>query len=210
MKIFLADDHPLLRIGLRITLEQEDDMQVVGEASDGYTAVTRIQMYSPDLSLIDYDLPGISGDKVVRLLRNAGLLTKLLILSCYHDENYIREAMEAGADGYILKCIEVNELIRIMRNLYSGQTTMSPYMVNLSLPPKEDKVNVNQDLNLLTMREREILKYIAEGKINKEISTSLNISLETVKTHARNIYSKLNVKGRVEAVKIALDQNYMN
>ena len=209
MKVFLADDHPLLRIGLRISLEQEKDMQVVGEASDGYSAVTRIQTYSPDVSLIDYDLPGMSGNKVIRLLRNSGLAAHLLILSCYHDENYIREAMEAGADGYLLKCVEVQELVRIMRALHEGRIIMSPYMVNLSLPPKEEKFRSNLEVNPLTAREKEILKFITEGKINKEISASLNISLETVKTHVRSIYSKLNVKGRVEAVKIALDQNYV-
>lgn len=208
LRVFLADDHPLLRIGLRLSLGQEEDIDLVGEASDGYSAVKRIQAKSPDVSLIDVDMPGMSGIKVIRMLRNAGFKTKLIVLSCYNDEDFIRDAMEAGADGYILKCVEVNELVRIIKSLSNGDKTLSPYLVNLSLAPEEDKEPADGEPRpSLTMREREILEYITEGKSNKEISHSLNISVETVKSHAKSIYSKLNVKSRVEAVKMAMNKS---
>jgi len=210
MRVFLADDHPLLRIGLRISLEQEEDIDVIGEASDGYTAVTRIGANLPDISLIDLDMPGMSGIKAIRVLRNSGFKTKLVVLSCYNDENYVRDAMEAGADGYILKCIEVSELVRIMRSFYTGQPTVSPYLVNLTLPNENNRDDPDTgDAFLLTVREKQILKGIAEGKSNKEISASLNISVETVKTHIKKIYDKLNVRGRVDAVRAAMNMNIL-
>lgn len=197
MRIFLADDHPLLRTGLRLSLNQHDDIEVSGEASDGFLTVEKIQADPPDLALIDIDMPGISGIGVIKILRENFHRMKLLVLSSYNDDKYIRDAMRAGADGYVLKSVSTDELVRIIRSFCQGTSLISPYLVNLTLIAEEDS---NHPVIVeLTEREKEILKCIAEGKSNKEISQTLFVSVETVKSHIKNLYKKLHVKNRVEA-----------
>jgi DNA-binding NarL/FixJ family response regulator len=199
VRIFLADDHPLLRTGLRLSLSQYTDIEISGEASDGFSTVDKIQADPPDLSLIDVDMPGISGIGVIRILRESMPEMKILVLSSYSGEKYIRDAMGAGADGYVLKSVSTSELVRIIRCFCQGQSILSPYLVNLTLDLKEKEELESSTEAELTEREREILKCIADGKSNKEISDSLFVSVETVKSHAKNLYRKLNVKNRVEA-----------
>ncbi len=213
MKVFLADDHPLFRIGLRIALDQEADIQLIGEASDGFSAVERIRADPPDVSLIDVDMPGMSGIRVIRILRQAYPEMKILVLSTYDDEKYVQGAMQAGADGYVLKCVEVAELVRIIKSFCGGHQVVSPYLVNLALEPGgtagafEEAVSVESPV--LTHREKEILQSIIQGQSNKEISDSLCVSVETVKSHIKSIYHKLQVKNRVEAVTVAMKKNVL-
>ncbi len=210
MRVFLADDHPLLRIGLRLSLSQENDIEIIGEASDGFSAVEKIQADPPDVSLIDVDMPGISGIGAIRILRKAIPKMKILVLSTYNDEEYIRDAMRAGADGYVLKSVGINELVRIIKCLSEGQPTVSPYLVNLTLGLEaEQNDSENMKTPLLTLREKEILQFITQGKGNKEISDTLCISLETVKSHTKNIYKKLKVKNRVEAAMMAIKKKHI-
>ena len=199
MRIFLADDHPLLRTGLRLSLSQHNDIEISGEASDGFTAVDKIQADPPDLSLIDVDMPGISGIGAIRILRESIPIMKILVLSSYNDEKFIRDAMRAGADGYVLKSVCTRELVRIIRCFCQGQSIISPYLVNLTLDLKEKDESASTTGVELTEREKEILKWITDGKSNKEISDSLFVSVETIKSHVKNLYKKLNVKNRVEA-----------
>jgi DNA-binding NarL/FixJ family response regulator len=205
MNIFLADDHPLFRIGLRIALDQVDEMRVIGEASDGFSAVEKIQSNPPDLSLIDVDMPGISGIRAIRILRKAVPEMKILVLSTYDDEKYIHAAMLAGADGYLLKCVEVTDLVKIIRSVCEGRQIVSPFLVNLSV---EDGTGDGSEeptgCIVLTQREKDILKRIIDGMSNKEISQSLFISIETVKSHIKSIYHKLHVRNRVEAAQVAM------
>lgn len=213
MRVFLADDHPLFRIGLRIALDQETDIQLIGEASDGFSAVEKIRVDPPDVSLIDVDMPGISGIRVIRMLRKAHPQMKIIVLSTYDDKNYIHGAMQAGADGYVLKCVEVAELVRIIKSFFEGHQVVSPYLVNLSLDFKATISTTGEvkkvEYPVLTHREKEILRSIIEGQSNKEISHTLYVSVETVKSHIKNIYHKLQVKNRVEAVTVAIKQNVL-
>ncbi len=213
MRVFLADDHPLFRIGLRIALDHVPDIQLIGEASDGYGAVEKIRADPPDVSLIDVDMPGISGIRVIRLLRKAFPEMKILVLSTYDDENYINSAMQAGADGYVLKCIEVDELVRIIKSFCDGSPVVSPYLVNLSLdfkaPVKSAATAEDLGYPLLTHREKEILQSIIRGQSNKEISHTFCVSVETVKSHVKSIYHKLQVKNRVEAVTVTIEKNLL-
>lgn len=210
MNIFLADDHPLFRIGLRLALDQEEGLKVVGEASDGFSAVDRIRKNPPDLSLIDVDMPGMSGIRAIRILRKVMPEMKILVLSTYDDERYINEAMSAGADGYVLKCVEVADLVEIIRSVYAGRHPASPFMVNLAV--KEGDAEAAEDSNevALTQREKEILEAIIEGRNNKEISICLCISIETVKSHIKSIYQKLQVRNRVEATLAAMKKNLLS
>jgi DNA-binding NarL/FixJ family response regulator len=213
MRVFFADDHPLFRIGLRIALEQVADIHLIGEASDGYGTVEKIWADPPDVSLIDVDMPGISGIRVIRMLRKAFPQMKILVLSTYDDENYINGAMQAGADGYVLKCVEVDELVRIIKSFCDGTPVVSPYLVNLSLefkaPLKSAVTTEEMSYPLLTHREKEILQSIIMGQSNKEISKTLCISVETVKSHVKSIYHKLQVKNRVEAVTFATEKKIL-
>jgi DNA-binding NarL/FixJ family response regulator len=205
MNIFLADDHPLFRIGLRIALDQEEEMKVIGEASDGFSAVEKIQSNPPDLSLIDVDMPGISGIRAIRILRKAMPEMKILVLSTYDDEKYIHEAMLAGADGYLLKCVEVADLVKVIRSVCEGRQIVSPFLVNLAIEGGTgDGSEEPTGSIVLTQREKEILKAIIDGLSNKEISDSLFISIETVKSHVKSIYQKLHVRNRVEAAQVAM------
>jgi len=209
MRVFLADDHPLFRIGLKIALDQEEDIEIVGEANDGFGAVEKIQADPPDLSLIDMDMPGISGIRVIRLLRKAIPEMRMLVLSTYDDEKYIQGAMQAGADGYVLKCVEVAELVRIIRAFCNGERIISPYLVNLTLDADTRARPAEPEEFLLTQREKEILECIIDGQSNKEISNTFFISVETVKSHVKSLYQKLQVKNRVEAAMIAMKKDLL-
>lgn len=204
IRVFLADDHPLLRIGLRLSLEQKKDIKLIGEAENGYNAVEKIQADPPDVCLMDVDMPGLSGIGAIRILRRSVPQMKIIVLSTYNDENYIRESMEAGADGYVLKCVGIDELVKIIKSFWAGRPQLSPYLLNLTQGyVLADKEWSTEQGCCLTQREKEVLQFIAEGKGNKEIAKLLFISTETVKSHVKNIYRKLNAKNRVEAIRAA-------
>jgi DNA-binding NarL/FixJ family response regulator len=216
MNIFLADDHPLFRIGLRIALDQEDGLKVIGEASDGFSAVEKIQSNPPDLSLIDVDMPGISGIRAIRILRKAIPEMKILVLSTYDDEKYINEAMLAGADGYLLKCVDVAQLVKIIWSVFEGKQIVSPFLVNLAVGGDTCEAAVGDAAEqpvepiTLTQREKDILKAVIDGRSNKEISDALFISIETVKSHVKSIYQKLQVRNRVDATLIAMKRKLLS
>ena len=206
IRVFLADDHPLLRAGLRLSFQDEADIQIIGEAENGFNAVEQIKSDPPDVALIDVDMPGISGISVIRLLRRSLTAMKIIVLSTYNDPRYIQEAMQAGADGYVLKSVDVSELKRIIRSFFSGEQVESAYLINLAI----SVAPLSQMPELaLTIRERIILQHLAKGKSNKEIAAKLCVSLETVKSHVKNIYKKLNVNNRVEAAQAANKMNLM-
>jgi DNA-binding NarL/FixJ family response regulator len=200
IRVFLADDHPLLRTGLRLSLNHKEDIEFIGEAEDGYSAIEKIQAYQPDVSLIDVDMPRLSGIGVIRILRKSFPQMKFIVLSTYNDENYIQKAMEAGADGYVLKCVGINELVKIIKSIWFEKPVISPFLVSLTF----GYTNIGQEEQkridaYLTQREKEVLQLIAEGKGNKEIADLLYISTETVKSHVKNIFKKFGVKNRVQA-----------
>ena len=197
IRVFLADDHPLFRAGLRLSFQDDNDLEIVGEAENSFTAVELITSLKPDISLIDVDMPGLSGLAAIRMLRKPFPNLKALVLSSYNDSEYIQEAMRTGACGYILKSISIAELKHIIRCVHTGTPVVSAYLVNLSI---EDHPQVEKAaLPSLTRREEDVLKHLALGQGNKEIADALYISVETVKSHIRNIYKKLDLKNRIEA-----------
>lgn len=200
IRVFLVDDHPLLRTGIKFSLYQNDLVELIGEAEDGYSAVEKIQANPPDVVLLDVDMPGLSGIGIIRILRQSHPQMKILMLSTYNDDNYIQSAMNAGADGYILKCVNIGELVRIICSTWNDQPLLSPYLVNLTMGYEGDCNSSHQPKgSRLTTREEEVLQLISQGKGNKEISSLLHVSTETVKTHVKNIFRKLKIKNRVEA-----------
>lgn len=208
-KVFIADDHPLFRCGLRLSLNQKENIEVIGEADDGFKAVEKILSGHPDIALIDVDMPGLSGIGAVRMLRKAMPELKILVLSAHDDDRYVRDSMSAGADGYVLKSIDVDALIRIIELFCKGEPVLSPYLLNLtvdcSIAEKTDSLDPP-----LTSREKEVLKYLVEGQANKKIADNLFISLETVKSHIKHIFRKLDVTNRVEAVRVTTEQELLD
>ena len=208
-KVFIADDHPLFRCGLRLSLNQKESIEVVGEAENGFHAVEKILKDHPDIALIDVDMPGLSGIGAIRMLRKAIPELKILVLSAHDDDHYVRDSMSAGADGYALKSIDVDALIQIIELFCKEERVLSPYLLNLTVDPVPAGETDPLD-SPVTTREKEVLKYLVEGKMNKEIADNLFISCETVKSHIKHIFRKLNVTNRVEAVRVTTEQKLLD
>lgn len=200
LKIFIVDDHPLLRMGLKLAFNSEEGIEVVGEAENGFDAIEKIQLIVPDVALFDIDMPGLSGTAAIRVLRKKYPAMKMLVLSTYNDKNYIKESMSAGADGYIQKTIVFDNLVKLIFAFHEGQEAFSPYLLNLGTDLEPRTAECEENLSCLTKREIQILKCLADGKNNRDISSKLFLSVETVKTHMKSIFRKLEVKNRLEAV----------
>ncbi len=202
IRVFLADDHPLFRAGLRLSFQGSDELEIVGEAENSFTAVEQIHKLKPDVVLIDVDMPGLSGLAAIRMVKKTIPEQKFLVLSSYNDTEYIQEAMRTGARGYVLKSIHVDELKQVICAVHTDQPVVSAYLINLSI--EEEPVYEAAHLPELTRREEDVLRFLAQGKGNKEIAADLFISVETVKSHVRNIYKKLDLKNRIEASQAAV------
>ena len=194
--ILLADDHAVMRTGLRLVLERQPDFQVVAEASDGREAVALTQQHHPEVVVMDVTMPNLNGIEAARQISAAMPQTSIVMLSMHSDEAYVLRALKAGARGYLLKESAESDLIAAIRAVSAGKAFFSPAVSRMLV---EDYVRQLQDreiedsYELLTTREREILQLIAEGKSNKEIANILNLSLYTVETHRGNMMEKLNL-----------------
>ena len=203
--IVIAEDQRLFRQSLRLLLEHERDLVVVGEAMDGRQAFDLAMAHKPGIVLMDVDMPRLDGITATRLIRSCVPDSKVLMLSVHDDDARIVAAVQAGASGYILKDADHQEFLRIIRATFEGEPVRSRFMPDgfakkaVALVNKQDELN-GSGLSLLTDREREILACAAAGRSNKEIADQLCVSLDTVKTHLHHTYQKLNVSGRVEAV----------
>ncbi|MCJ7501162.1 response regulator transcription factor [bacterium] len=203
IKVFVADDHPLLRAGLRLSFTAEKGFDYVGEAADGFTAVDKVKAQCPDVCLIDIDMPGLSGIEVIRIIRKTSSEMIIFALSTFKDENYVRNAMKAGANGYLLKSIGLDALAEISRAFYRGEEIISPYLANLTIQCDGENESSKGPLDQLTRRENEVFNLVVKGKCNKDIARNLYISQDTVKTHVKNIYRKIHVRNRIEAMRVS-------
>ena len=216
IKILIADDQRLFRQGLRSLLEQEEDLVVVGEAADGQDAFTLAQKTNPDIILMDVEMPKLDGIKATEMIleRNRGV--RILMLSVYNEDERVVAALRAGASGYILKDAEHTEFIRIIRSTHAGEKITSPFLANLAPPVRLHHKAHRRTMRTwkrrwtkkfsLTEREKEMLRLLLQGKSNKEISALTYVSTETVKSHLQNIYKKLDVRSRLEAVTLFLKE----
>jgi len=207
IRIILADDHAVMRRGLRLVLEQQKDFQVVGEASDGREAVNLVESLKPDVAVLDITMPNLNGIEAARQISAKQLRVAVVILSMHADEGYVLRALKAGARGYLLKESPEADFINAVRMVNEGKAFFSPAVSRLLV---EDYVRQLQDKDiedsyeLLTSREREILQLIAEGKSNKDIANMLNLSLYTVETHRSNILEKLSLHSVAELILYAV------
>ncbi|MDH4101161.1 MAG: response regulator transcription factor [Nitrospirota bacterium] len=213
IKILIADDQRLFRQGLRSLLEQEPDLEVVGEAADGQDAFTLAQKASPDIILMDVEMPKLDGISATQMILERSRDIRVLILSVHNEDERVIAALRAGASGYILKDADHSEFIRIIRSTNAGEKITSPFLATLAAPPQsspgirrsdEEMEREIDERSSLTEREKEMLRLLLQGRSNKEISSLTFVSTDTVKSHLQNIYKKLGVKSRLEAVALFL------
>ena len=207
IRILLADDHHILRDGLRLLIERQEGFEVVAEAADGREAVRLAQEHCPDVAIIDVAMPGLNGIEATRCIKETCEGTAVIILSMHHDESYILRALRAGARGYLLKDSLKTDLLAAIRAVVNGHSHFSPkvsrllqedYFREMTAKQKEDS------FELLTAREREILQLVAEGKSNKEVANILGLSMYTVDTHRSHILQKLNLHSVPELILYAV------
>jgi DNA-binding NarL/FixJ family response regulator len=205
IRIVIAEDHAVVRQALRVMLEMEPDVTVVGEAVDGAEAVELTREENPDLAILDVRMEGMDGVEATRRIREFSPKTAILILTGFGDEDVLLEAVEAGAHGFLLKDATHDELLEAIRRLVRGESLVTPSMLRRLL----DEIAHRQEFpqaahDRLTPREMEVLKALARGLRNEDIARELVISEKTVKTHLTSIFSKLQVEGRSQAIIYAI------
>lgn len=213
IKVLIADDQRLFRQGLRSLLEQEEDLVVVGEASDGQDAFTLAQKTNPDIILMDVEMPKLDGIQATEMILERNRDVKILILSVHNEDERVIAALRAGASGYILKDADHREFVKIIQSAFAGEKITSPFLANLTPRIVQGTSRTDEDMEReideklpLTEREKEMLRLLLQGKSNKEISALTYVSTDTVKSHLQNIYKKLGVKSRLEAVTLFLKE----
>ncbi|HTP31322.1 MAG TPA: response regulator transcription factor [Candidatus Acidoferrales bacterium] len=207
IRILLADDHTVVRKGLRLLLESHEGFQVIADAADGREAVALAEQHRPDVVVMDIAMPTLNGIEAARQIGAALPQTAIVILSMHSDEAYVLKALKAGARAYLLKDSAEHDLINAVKAVSDGKAFFSPAISKMLV---EDYVrqmqeqNVEDSFDLLTTREREILQLLAEGRSNKEVASVLQLSLYTVETHRANIFQKLNLHSGAELILYAI------
>jgi DNA-binding NarL/FixJ family response regulator len=209
VRIFLVEDHTILREGLRALLTAEPNFEIIGEAADGREAVRFVEKQVPDLILMDLSMPRMTGMDAIREIKKRYPATKIIALTVHKTEEYLRTTLQAGADGYVLKDATHEELMLAIQNVLKGKTYLSPgvseKVIEGYLEGKESQIP-SSTLGLLSQREREVLKLIAEGYKNKEIAADLCISLKTVEKHRANLMKKLDLHNAAALTAYAIEQ----
>ena len=200
--VLLVDDHSLVRKGFRRILEDESDIRVVGEAGDGSQAVQLAQELKPQVIVMDMAMPGLNGQQATIEILKVLPKTAILMLSMYPEENYVRNALNAGAKGYILKNAADVDLSAAIRRVAAGHQVIGPGLLTTNQPPEAD--------GKLTAREKQVLQLIAEGKSNKEIAGLLGLSVNTVSVHRANIMEALGIHRTAELVLYAVQKGLVN
>ncbi len=201
--VLIADDHPIVRDGLAGMLNRREDFTVVGEAADGLEAVERARELQPDIILMDVRMPELDGLDALRRIRSENPHTRCIILSSYESDDYLFQALDAGATGYLLKEASAEQLFEAVHAAHRGQSPLHPKVATRVLDRLTMHMHHAADTNVLSEREIEVLRLIARGASNQEIATSLFVSHSTVKSHVATIFRKLDVNDRTKAVLLA-------
>lgn len=204
VNILLADDHRMVREGIRCLLENVPEFNVVGEAADGYECISLVNKTKTNIVLLDIDMPNMNGIDALRIIKEQKMLCKVIMLTRHNEIDYLMKALEIGCDGYILKESNFDTLKKAIFKVYSGDKYIEPNMMPLLNANMKEKSNVKKKISELTRREIDVLKMIASGSFNKEIASTLNISERTVKNHVSNIFKKIEVSDRTQAAVFAI------
>jgi DNA-binding NarL/FixJ family response regulator len=206
LRVFLADDHLVVREGMKALVNAESDMEIIGEASDGREALHQATTLRPDVAILDLSMPGLTGVQVAQQLKPACPDTKILALTVQEDRSYLCELMGVGVSGYVLKRAAAEELIAAIRTVAAGGVYLDPVMaVKVVSPPPSPPVPMMD----LSDRERDVLQLIAQGYTNKEVGAQLNISIKTVETYKTRSMEKLSLRSRVDIVRYAFKAGWL-
>ena len=211
IRVLLADDHVLVRQGIRQFLEDEGNIEVVAEADDGSQALQLIEQHQPDIAVLDIRMPEMTGIEATRRIKAQFPQVRVLILTAYDDDPYVFALLQAGADGYVLKTASADELVRAVRTVYEGQSALSPEITSKVVRQMASgkPAGAVEQVESLTERELDVLRLAAQGKTNRAIGSELGISHRTVQGHLASIYGKLGVNSRTEAVTEALRRGWI-
>lgn len=210
IKVLLADDHSMIREGIRQLLELMGEIQVVGEAADGLECLSLLKKVRPDILLLDINMPNMNGLQVLEKIRKSKMPIKVLVLTVHNEVEYLMKSLDFGVEGYLLKDAGSAELKKAIFSVYNNEKYIQPEltpMLNQKLIEKESDLD---KIHSLTKREMQILKLIAEGLFNKEIGDRLNISERTVKNHVFNLFKKIGAADRTQAAVFAIRNNVVD
>lgn len=212
IRVLLADDHTILRDGIRALLDDQDDMEVIGEAEDGQSTVKMVAQLQPDVVVMDIAMPLLNGLEATRQIQRDYPQVKVLILTMHENEEYIRQVLAAGALGYVLKDAAARDLLGAIRAVNRGEAVLSPAITRLVIEDylRWGDIRPEDATNGLTSREREVLQLIAEGYTNKEIAEILSLSVKTIQSHRTNLMSKLDLHDRGELIKYAIQKKIID
>ncbi len=206
IKILLVDDHQILRDGIRSILKGHRDIEVIGEASNGRTAIKLVDELKPDVVIMDISMPDMNGIDATKRIKEKHPDVKIIALSMHHDRQFLSEIFRAGASGYLIKDSAFDELEQAIRFVMDGKSYINPQIASLLIDSiiKQTPTPSHHGLSLLTERERQVLQLIADGKSTKEIAAELKVSTKTVESHRRQVMGKLNIKSVAELTKFAI------
>jgi two-component system response regulator NreC len=212
IRVLLADDHRILREGIRALIEDQEDMQVVGESEDGLETVKKVAKLQPDVVVMDIAMPLLNGLEATRQIRRDFPQVKVLILTMHDNEEYIRQVLAAGALGYVLKDAAARDLLGAIRTVNQGEAVLSPAITRLVIEDylRWGDIRPEDTTDGLTAREREVLQLIAEGYTNKEIAGIMSLSVKTVQSHRTNLMNKLDLHDRGELIKYAIQKKIID
>jgi DNA-binding NarL/FixJ family response regulator len=203
IRVVIADDHAVVRQGLRTLLELQDEMEVVAEAADGEEAVAAVQRTAPDVALLDLVMPKLDGIEAIRRIRERSPRTRVLVLTSFADDDTVLPAVRAGAAGYLLKDVQPQDLIAAIRTVHGGEALLAPAVATM-LVEQLAAGDEPRERDELTPREHDVLAQLARGRANKVIARELGVSERTVKTHVSNILGKLGLTDRTQAAVYAV------
>ncbi len=204
VRVFIAEDHHLVRQGLKRLIESErSTYAVVGEESDGAVALRKIKEIKPDIAVIDINMPNLTGLQIARKIKNTKLNIKIIILTMYKDAEYLQEALDAGVQGYVLKENTENDLLKTLSAVLNDEVYISP-LATAVLEDRNHPDKISGLLNILTPTERKVLKFISNGMTSKEIASEVSVSPRTVEAHRSNICAKLDLQGTNKLFQFAL------
>jgi two-component system response regulator NreC len=211
ISVLVADDHAIVRAGLRTLIKAEPDLELVGEATGGLEAIEKVHALQPDVLVLDLSMPDLDGIMVTRNLKKEKTRCVILILTVHEDDALLREAIKAGAAGYIIKHAAEDELISAIRSVYRGEMYVHPKMIrSLILTGKTAGEHHKEFPETLTAREEEVLKLLVQGYTNRQIAEELSLSVRTVEGHRSNLTEKLGLHSRVELVRYAREHGLTN